>query len=103
VITRIPGTQRYQLTLFGRRIATWFTKAHGRVLTPGLAWTDPTLPVEIASRSHLAVTWRAFERAVDEFIADQLIAAPPPRPSDGTPRHNRARPPARSTRHSRVA
>jgi hypothetical protein len=49
VITRIPGTQRYLLTPFGRRIATWFTKAHSRVLTPGLAWTDPALPAEIAS------------------------------------------------------
>jgi hypothetical protein len=103
VITRIPGTQRYQLTPFGRRIATWFTKAHGRVLTPGLAWTDPALPVDIASRSHLAVTWRAFDRAVEEFIADQLIAAPPPRPTAGPPRRNRARPPTTSTRHSRVA
>src|SRR5207249_1398535 len=76
VITRIPRTQRYQLTPFGRRIATWFSKAHGRVLTPGLAWTDPTLPSEVASRSPLAVTWRAFDRAVDGFIADQMIAAP---------------------------
>jgi hypothetical protein len=41
VITRIPGTQRYQLTPFGRRITTWFSKVHSRVLTPGLAWTDP--------------------------------------------------------------
>ncbi len=55
VITRIPATQRYQLTPFGRRIATWFSKAHGRVLTPGLAWTDPALASEVASRSPLAV------------------------------------------------
>jgi hypothetical protein len=37
VITRIPASQRNQVTAFGRRIATWFTKAHGRVPTLGLA------------------------------------------------------------------
>src|SRR5437773_4113458 len=41
VITRIPGTQRYQLTPFGRRIATWFTKPHSRVLTPGWPGRQP--------------------------------------------------------------
>jgi hypothetical protein len=102
VISRIPSTQRYQLTAFGRRIATWFSKAHGRVLTPGLAWTDPSLPSEIASRSPLAVTWRAFDHAVDEFIADQMIAAPPPRPAT-TKTRRKPRPPSRSPRHSRAA
>jgi hypothetical protein len=54
MISRIPGTRRYQLTAFGRRIATWFSKAHGRVLTSGLAWTGPSLPSEVAARSPLA-------------------------------------------------
>lgn len=102
VIYRIPRTQRYLLTPFGRRIATWFTKAHGRVLTPGLAWTDPTLPDDIAYRSRLATTWRAFDRAIDAFIADQTIAAPPPRPDPG--RHRRTpRSPGAATRNSRAA
>jgi hypothetical protein len=102
VITRIPATERYQLTPFGRRIATWFTKAHSRVLTPGLAWTDPALPAEIGTRSSLAVTWRAFDRAVDAFITDQMIGAPPPRPTR-PPRHNGGRPQTKSTRHTRAA
>jgi hypothetical protein len=102
VISRIPASQRYQLTPFGRRIATWFTKAHGRVLTPGLAWTDPALPAEVATRSPLALTWRAFDRAVDAFIADQMIAAPPARPTRPTPR-NRGHPSTTSTRHTRAA
>jgi hypothetical protein len=72
VIYRIPGTQRYLLTPFGRRVATWFSKAHGRVLTPGLAWTDPNLAEDIATRSPLAMSWRAFDRAVDEYIATQM-------------------------------
>src|SRR3984893_10911988 len=37
LITRLPGSHRYQLTPFGRRVAVLFTKAHGRVLAPGFA------------------------------------------------------------------
>ncbi len=102
MITRVEGTQRYLLTAFGRRIATWFTKAHGRVLTPGLAWTDPTLPADIASRSQLALTWRAFDRAVDEFIAAQMVAAPPLRPAAATVRSS-SRAPTRRSAHPRAA
>ena len=101
-ITRIAGTQRYQLTAFGRRIATWFTKAHGRVLTPGLAWTDPALAPEVASRSALAVAWRAFDRAVEQFIADQMTASPPPRPATATARR-RSRAPTTPAPRSRAA
>ena len=43
LITRLPHSQRYQLTPFGRRTAVLFTKAHGRVLAPGLALLDHTL------------------------------------------------------------
>jgi hypothetical protein len=39
--TLLEGTQRYQVTAIGRRIATWLPKAHGRVLTPGLAGSTP--------------------------------------------------------------
>src|SRR5947209_1675665 len=34
LITRLPRSQRYQLTGFGRRVAVLFTKAHGRLLAP---------------------------------------------------------------------
>jgi hypothetical protein len=102
VIIRIPGTQHYHLTPFGRRIATWFTKAHGRVLTPGLAWLDLALPDDIAARSPLAMTWRAFDRAVDDFIAQQLLAAPPPRPAASSARHKPPRPRS-STKQDRAA
>ncbi len=103
MITRIPGTHRYQLTPFGRRIATWFAEAHGRILTPGLAWTDPTLSHEVASRSPLALSWRAFDRALNEFIAHQMIAAPPPRPAIGPTRPTRASPSSTPPRHSHAA
>src|SRR5438309_10862782 len=48
LITRLPRSQRYQLTGFGRRVAVLFTKAHGRVLAPGLALLDPLVPVGLA-------------------------------------------------------
>ena len=98
----MEGTQRYQLTAFGRRIATWFTKAHGRVLTPGLAWTDPRLPADVAARSPLALTWRAFDRAVEEFIAAQMTADPPPRRGTATARRRSRAPTARAA-HSSAA
>jgi hypothetical protein len=75
LIERLPHTNRYQLTPLGRRVAVLFTKAHGRVLAPGLAWLDPHLPDEIAQRSPLAKAWRQLDHALSDFVADQLIAA----------------------------
>ncbi len=68
LIERLPHTRRYQLTERGRRIAVLFTKAHGRVLTPGLAWLHPHRLEDIAARSPLAQAWRRFDRALDDFI-----------------------------------
>jgi predicted MarR family transcription regulator len=75
LIERLPHTNRYQLTPLGRRVAVLFTKAHGRVLAPALAWLEPSLPDDIARRSPLAQAWRRFDHALDDFIADQLVAA----------------------------
>jgi hypothetical protein len=75
LIVRLPGHHRYQLTDVGRAVAVLFTKAYGRVLTPGLAELDPQLASDIANHSHLATTWRAFDRTLDRFINDGLAAA----------------------------
>jgi hypothetical protein len=75
LIVRLPHSQRYQLTSLGRRVAVLFTKAHGRVLAPGLALLDPALPPDIAARSPLGQAWRRLDRALDDFVAGQLIAA----------------------------
>lgn len=75
LIERVPHTRRYHLTERGRRIAVLFTKAHGRVLAPGLAWLHPGLPDEIAARSPLARAWKTFDRALGNFIDQQLVAA----------------------------
>jgi hypothetical protein len=73
-LVRIPGSHRYQLTADGRRLAVFFAKTYSRVITPSLAELDPTLPTEIAQRSPLARSWRAFEHALDDRIADAAIA-----------------------------
>lgn len=74
-LLRSPGSQRYQLTADGRRLAVFFAKTYTRVVTPSLAELDPTLPTEIATRSALARAWRAYERALDDRIADAALAA----------------------------
>ena len=75
LIIRIPGRQRYQVTPLGRRVAVLFTKAYGRVLTPGLAALDPHLPRELSTKSELATAWRPLNRTLDQFIDDGLAAA----------------------------
>jgi hypothetical protein len=70
---RHPGSQNYELTDHGRKIAVLFTKTYTRILNPALAELDPTLPDEIAQRSPLARAWRALEKAVDQRIADAAL------------------------------
>jgi hypothetical protein len=74
LIRRIHGTQRYELSDHGRRTAVFFTKTYTRILNPTLSELDPTLPDDIAQRSPIARTWRAFEQALDARIADARIA-----------------------------
>jgi hypothetical protein len=75
LITRLPHSQRYQLTPLGRRVAALFTKAHGRVLAPGLALLDPLLPADVAQRSPLASAWRQLDLVLNDFVDAQLLAA----------------------------
>ena len=52
-----------------------FTKAFGRVLAPGLIALDLRLPEDVAARSELATACCRLERAIDEFMERQMIAA----------------------------
>ena len=74
-IQRIPRTQRYELTSEGRRLAVFLTKTYTRIVNPSLADLDPALPPDVADRTPLAKTWRAFERAIDDRIKQAAIAA----------------------------
>ena len=64
-----------KVTPLGRRVAVLFTKAYGRVLTPGLAALDPHLPRELSTKSERATAWRQLNRTLDQFIDDGLGAA----------------------------
>jgi len=75
MIRRIPRSQRYELTAFGRRTAVFFTKTHVRIVNPALAELDPHLPPEIADHHPLARAWRAYEHALDQRIEQAAIAA----------------------------
>ncbi len=75
LITRIARTNRYQLTSLGRRVAVLFTKTYGRVLAPGLSALDLHLPDDVTARSDLTAAWRGFEKALDNFMQTELIAA----------------------------
>jgi hypothetical protein len=68
LIRRIPRSQRYELTAFGRRTAVFFTKTYVRIVNPSLAELDSHLPEEITHQSPIARAWRAFEHALDDKI-----------------------------------
>ena len=75
LIVKVPHSHRYQLSSHGRKIAVLFTKAFGRVLAPGLTALDLRLPEDVAARSKLATAWRQLERAIDDFMEREMIAA----------------------------
>lgn len=75
LIERLPGAHRYRLTSLGRRVAILFTKTYGRVLAPGLTQLDLCLPKDLVRKSELTKTWFSFERALDHFIHQQMLAA----------------------------
>ena len=47
LIARRPGTNTYQLTPDGQRVALFYTKVHDRLLRPLLAADAPPAPVEL--------------------------------------------------------
>jgi hypothetical protein len=75
LIRRIPKSQRYELTAFGRLTTVFFTKTYVRIVNPALAELDPHLPPEIANQHPLARAWRVFEHALDDKIKQAAIAA----------------------------
>jgi hypothetical protein len=67
LIERIPGTYRYEVTDFGLRVALFFTRAHARLLRPGLGQVlGPGPPRPLGLR-------RAFDRleAAMDHLAQQ--------------------------------
>jgi len=75
LLVRVPGSNRYELTPHGRRLAVFLTKTYARIVLPSLAELDPALPDQIAARSPLARGWRAYERALEQRIARAALTA----------------------------
>ena len=75
LICRLDGSQHYELTDHGRRIAIFFMKTYTRILNPALTELDPTLSDHIAQRSPLARAWRAFEQALQSRVAAAQLTA----------------------------
>ena len=75
LIDEVPRKRQYHLTPLGRKVAVLFIKAYGRVLAPGLTALDPKLPQEVAQRCPLATAWRRFDRSLNVFVEEQLLAA----------------------------
>ena len=75
LIAKLPHAHIYRLTSVGRRVAVLFTKAYGRVLAPGLSALDLHLPNDVIERRPLSRTWRSFDKALDDFMQQQMVAA----------------------------
>ncbi len=71
LIERIPGTHRCQVTGFGLRVALFFTRAHARLLRPGLGQALGPGPPQQPLR-------RAFDRleaVMDDHAEQARLAA----------------------------
>lgn len=67
LIRRIPGTNRYQLTPEGVRVAAFYTKVHNRLLEPLLDADQPPAPIEVRR------ALRVIDRTVEDYITRARI------------------------------
>ncbi len=74
VVARIPGPS---ITSSAPRTGDRRVLHEGLQSDPhtGLAQRDPALPAEVAKRCPLASAWRAFDHALDDYLAAHLTAA----------------------------
>ena len=71
IIWRVPGTQRYVLTPYGRKVVLFFTRLHARVFRVGFAALDPTAVIP----SPLAEALAQVDREIDRLIDGAYLAA----------------------------
>jgi hypothetical protein len=69
LITRLPGSHRYQVTDTGLHHALFLTRAHDRLLRTGLAQLTGT------TNRRLRAASRAYEAAVDDLVRQAGLAA----------------------------
>jgi hypothetical protein len=72
LISRVPGTFRYQVTDTGIRTAQFLTRVHDRIFRAGLAEiTDLSPPASTALR----LADRAYQAAIDDLARQAGLAA----------------------------
>jgi hypothetical protein len=72
LIERIPGTQRYQVTRQGWRIALFCTRTYSRVLRPGLA---QIVPEEALDDSSLRRGFDQLDEVIDHWFEQRKVPA----------------------------
>lgn len=75
MIERIPGTHRYQVTLHGRQVATFFTRLAVRVVVPVLSDLDTTSRPTRRTPSAIAAAWRAYDKELRDLLQRSALAA----------------------------
>ncbi|MGH8996908.1 MAG: hypothetical protein ACRDYB_12910 [Acidimicrobiales bacterium] len=74
-IERIAGTHRYRVTLYGRRIATFFTRLVTRVVVPALTELDALSRPPRRAPAPIATAWRAYDKEVRSLLQNSALAA----------------------------
>ncbi|MBI2316828.1 MAG: hypothetical protein HYU75_07405 [Betaproteobacteria bacterium] len=73
LIQRVDGKLCYMLTPYGRRVALFLTKAHARILRPGLQALDPQFPSQAPPRLRKAL--EAVEAATEALVREAHLVA----------------------------
>jgi hypothetical protein len=80
LIERLPGSHRYQVTSYGRRIATFFTRLTSRVVVPALSQLDHATRPSRGAPSRLALAWRAYDNQLRALLQQAGLTAERHRP-----------------------
>jgi hypothetical protein len=72
LITRLPHSQRYQVTADGLRLALFCTRLHARVLRPGLTELSPQAAT---TDTVLRLAFNRLDRALDQFFMEARMTA----------------------------
>ncbi len=75
IIERLPGRHRYQVTPYGRWIATFFTRLATHVVVPTLADLDSLSRPPRRVLRPVARAWRAFDKELRNLLRDCDLAA----------------------------
>jgi hypothetical protein len=75
LIERIPGSHRYQVSVYGRRIATFFTRLTSRVVVPALSQLDQASRPSRRAPQALAAAWRAYDNEIRALLQKAGLSA----------------------------